>query len=70
MLSFGLSHATCHFCLPERRELSERGRGLRGDRGGRTAPLGGWSGSGGGLFPSFADARPLFPSKPFSQSKC
>ena len=70
MLGFGLSHATCHFCLPERRELERERAGTPwGPWGAYRAARGmGWS--GGGLFPSFADARPLFPSKPFSQSKC
>ena len=68
---------TCHtlhvtFCLPERREARAReGGDFCGGPGGedRTARRG-WAGSGGGLFPLFADARPLPPSKPFSQSKC
>ena len=55
--------------LPERRARVREGGDSVGTVG-RTAPLGGLGWVRGRAFSSFADARPLSPSKPFSQSKC
>ena len=60
-------HVTC--CVRKKSARAREGGDSVGGRG-RTAPLRDRAGFGGGPFPLFADARPLFPSQPFSQSKC
>ena len=57
-------------CLARKKSARAREGGDSVGAVGRTAPLRDWAGFGGGPFPLFADARPLSPSKPFSQSKC
>ena len=60
-------HVTC--CVRKKSARAREGGDSVG-AGGRTAPLRDRAGFGGGPFPLFADARPLSPSQPFSQSTC